>query len=117
MTKRRIEPILWLLFSGGGALTAMFLPIMVLLFGLAIPLGWVTRPDHEHLLAVTSHPLTLLFLLALLVLALVHSAHRFRYTLYDGLQLKQLKGTIAVLCYGAAVLGSVASVLVLSTLA
>jgi fumarate reductase subunit D len=117
MTKRRIEPIVWLLFSGGGALTAMFLPILMLLFGLAVPLGWIARPDHEHLLAVTSHPLTLLFLLALLTLALFHSAHRLRYTLYDGLQLKQLKRPIAVLCYGTAVLGSVASVLVLLTLA
>ena len=117
MTRRRIEPIVWLLFSGGGALTAMFLPILVLLFGLAIPLGWIARPTHEHLLAVTGHPLTLLFLLALFTLALVHSAHRFRYTLYDGLQLKHLKQPIAVLCYGTAVLGSFASVLVLWTLA
>jgi succinate dehydrogenase subunit D len=117
MTRRRIEPIVWLLFSAGGALTAMFLPVLMLLFGLAIPLGWVSRPDRDHLLAVTSHPATLLFLMVLFILALVHSAHRFRYTLYDGLQLKQLKGPIAVLCYGTAVLGSVASALVLWTLA
>ncbi len=39
---------------------------------------------------------------------LVHSAHRFRYTLYDGLQIKK-KRTVAVLCYGAAIVGSVAA--------
>ena len=39
MTKRHIEPILWLLFSAGGVAAAVFLPILVVLFGLAIPLG------------------------------------------------------------------------------
>jgi fumarate reductase subunit D len=117
MTKRRIEPILWLLFSGGGVLAAVFLPILVLLFGLAFPLGWVTPPDHAHLLGVASHPLTLLFLFVLFVLLLSHWAHRFRYTLYDGLQLKRLRAPIAVLCYGGAVLGSLASLLVLWTVA
>ena len=42
---------------------------------------------------------------------LVHSAHRFRYTLYDGLQVK-LKRTTAALCYGAAALGAVAAVVI-----
>jgi fumarate reductase subunit D len=90
----------------------VFLPSLALLFGLAFPLGWISRPDHEHLLAVVGHPLTLVFLLGLFVLLLVHSAHRFRYTLYDGLQVK-MKRTVAVLCYGAAVVGSVAAVAVL----
>ena len=77
------------MFSGGGVMAAVFLPILVLLFALAFPLEWVSRPDHEHLLAVVSHPLTRLFLLGMFVVLLVHSAHRFRYTLYDGLQIKQ----------------------------
>jgi fumarate reductase subunit D len=112
MTRRRVEPLVWLMFSGGGVLAAVFLPSLALLFGLAFPLGWISRPDHEHLLAVVGHPLTLVFLLGLFVLLLVHSAHRFRYTLYDGLQVK-MKRTVAVLCYGAAVVGSVAAVAVL----
>jgi fumarate reductase subunit D len=52
--------------------------------------------------------LTFVVLLGLFVLMLVHSAHRFRYTLYDGLQIKK-KRTVAVLCYGAALAGSVAA--------
>ena len=66
---------------------AVFLPILVVLFGLAIPLGWV-RPDYDHLHAVVSHWLTRLVLLGLLVVMLFHAAHRFRFTLYDGLQLR-----------------------------
>jgi fumarate reductase subunit D len=112
MTRRRVEPLVWLMFSAGGVLAAVFLPSLILLFGLAFPLGWLDPPDHQHLLAVISHPLTLVVLLGLFVLTLVHSAHRFRYTLYDGLQIKK-KRTVAVLCYGGAVVGSVAAVAVL----
>jgi fumarate reductase subunit D len=112
MSRRRVEPIVWLLFSGGGVLAAVFLPSLAFLFGLALPLGWLDRPDHEHLLAVISHPVTLVVLLGLFVLMLVHSAHRFRFTLYDGLQIKA-KRTVGVLCYGAAIVGSVATLAVL----
>jgi fumarate reductase subunit D len=112
MTKRRAEPFVWLMFSGGGVLAAVFLPVLAFLFALAYPLGWLSPPDHAHLRAVVGHPLTVLFLLGFFVLLLVHSAHRFRYTLYDGLQLKR-RALIAVLCYGGAVLGTVASLVVL----
>ncbi|WP_245916368.1 fumarate reductase subunit FrdD [Nocardioides gansuensis] len=110
--KRRIEPLVWLMFSGGGVMAAVFLPVLVFLFALAFPLGWISPPDHDHLLAVVGHPVTFLFLLGMFVVLLVHSAHRFRYTLYDGLQLKR-KRMVAVLCYGAAVVGSIAAVVVL----
>ena len=111
MSRRRVEPLVWLMFSAGGVLAAVALPIMVFLFGLAIPLGWI-NPDYAHLRTVVGHPLTFVVLLGAFVLTLVHSAHRFRYTLYDGLQVKK-KRTVAVLCYGAAVVGSVAAVAVL----
>lgn len=116
MTRRRAEPVLWLLFSGGGVVAAVFLPVLVLLFGLAFPLGWLTPPEHTHLLAAARHPLTIVFLLGLCVLALFHFAHRFRYTLHHGLQLRRLRRPIAVACYGSAVLGSLASAWVLLTL-
>jgi fumarate reductase subunit D len=112
MSRRRVEPLVWLMFSAGGVLAAVFLPGLILLFGLAFPLGWLDPPGYDHLRAVAGHPLTLVVLLGLFVLMLVHSAHRFRYTLYDGLQIKR-KRTVAVLCYGAAVVGSVAALAVL----
>ena len=87
MTRRRVEPLVWLMFSAGGVLAAVFLPILAILFGLAFPLEWADPPDYQH-------------------------AHRFRYTLYDGLQIKH-KRTVAVLCYGTAVVGSAATLAVL----
>jgi len=38
---------------------------------------------------------------------LFHWAHRFRYTLYDGLQIKHLNEVIFFCCYGGAILGTV----------
>jgi fumarate reductase subunit D len=107
MAKRSLEPFLWLLFSAGGVLAALLLPILLLLFGLAFPLGWLDPPGHEHLLAVLRHPLTRAVVFLLCMLSLFHWAHRFRYTLYDGLQIKHLNELINLFCYGGAVVGSV----------
>src|ERR671937_49676 len=109
MATRSPEPLLWLLFSAGGVLAALLIPVLLLLFGLAFPLGWLAPPDHAHLLAVLRHPLTRLALFLLCVLGLFHWAHRFRYTLYDGLQIKHLNEVINLLCYGGAIAGSVAA--------
>jgi fumarate reductase subunit D len=109
MAKPSIEPFLWLLFSAGGVLAALLIPVLVFLFGLAFPLGWIAPPGHEHLLAVLRHPVARLVVFLLCALSLFHWAHRFRYTLYDGLQIKHLNELVNILCYGGAVVGSVAA--------
>src|SRR6266446_3595036 len=106
MHKRSNEPFLWLLFSAGGVVSAMLMPIYLLLFGLAFLLGWLGAPSHDKLLALVRHPVTRIFLLVFCSLPLFHWAHRFRFTLYDGLQIKHLNELINTLCYGGAVLGT-----------
>lgn len=113
MAKRPIEPLLWLLFSAGGVLSALLMPILVFLFGVAFPLGWLSPPTHHHLLAVFAHPVVRIVLFTVCVLSLFHWAHRFRYTLYDGLQIKHLNEVINTLCYGGAIVGSLAAAYVL----
>ena len=109
--KVHAEPVLWLGFSAGGVVASMLLPVMILLFGLALPLGWVDI-DYQHLLAVIGHPVTVVLLAIAMIAMLVHAGHRFRYTLYDGLQVKH-RGLVAVICYGLAVIGSIAAVVIL----
>ena len=106
MARRSLEPVLWLLFSAGGVVSALVLPILVLLLGVAFPLGWLATPGYEHLSSVVRHPITRLALLGICVLSLFHAAHRFRFTLYDGLQIKHLNELINTFCYGAAIAGS-----------
>ena len=107
MAKRSDEPLLWALFSAGGAVAALLIPILLLLYGLVFPLGVLEPPSYESALALLRHPLTRLVLFALCVLSLFHWAHRFRYTLYDGLQIKHLNEVIFAFCYGGAVGGTV----------
>jgi fumarate reductase subunit D len=104
---RSNEPLLWLLFSAGGVVAAMLIPIHLFLFGLAFPLGWLNGPSYQRLLELVTHPITRLYLFVLCTLSLFHWAHRFRYTLYDGLQIKHLNELINTFCYGGAVLGTV----------
>jgi len=111
--KPRLAPIQWLLFSAGGVVAAIMIPVLLLMFGVLFPLNIVAPPDYAHLLAVITHPLTRLVLFGTCVLSLCHWAHRFKYTLYDGLQLHRLHGPINALCYGGAILGSAVAGLIL----
>jgi fumarate reductase subunit D len=106
---RTPTPPLWLLFSAGGTVAALFYPFHVFLTGLGLPLGWLPDPGHGALRALVAHPLARLYLFVLISLPLFHWAHRFRYTLYDGLQIKHLTLLIVVLCYGTALAGTVAA--------
>ena len=114
--KRSNEPFLWLLFSAGGVVAALLIPIQLFLFGVAFPLGWLDGPSYQSLLDLVRHPLARLYLLVLCTLPLFHWAHRFRFTLYDGLQIKHLNHLIDVFCYGGAALGTVAAAYLLWTI-
>ena len=103
MVRRSLEPVLWLTFSAGGVVSALVLPSLVFLLGIAFPLSWLAAPSHEHVFRIVSHPLTRIALFGICVLSLFHAAHRFRFTLYDGLQIKHLNEMIGLFCYGGAI--------------
>jgi len=101
------EPFWWALFGAGGVVSAMIMPVLILLIGLAIPLGWVEAPEYQSMHTLLASPLTRLLLFGFITLCLFHWAHRFRFTLYDGLQLKHLESLIVVLTYGSAILTTI----------
>ena len=105
--KKSNDPFFWTLFGAGGALSALLIPAFLFLIGIATPLGWVEGPAYASVKMVLLHPLARIVAFFLVSLSLFHWAHRFRFTLYDGLQLKHLFQLIAVICYGSALLGSV----------
>jgi fumarate reductase subunit D len=110
MKKRPLEPLLWLAFSAGGVISAFLAPALLFLFALAFPLGWLVAPDYAQALAVFGHPVARAGIIVLCSLSLFHWAHRFRYTLYDGLQIKHLNELVNTICYGGAIIGSILSV-------
>jgi len=87
-------------------IAALMVPVLLFLFGLAFPLGWVKAPGYGSLLKLVAHPLARLALFVVCSLSLFHGAHRFRFTLYDGLQIKHLNELIAFFCYGGALVGT-----------
>ncbi len=101
--KRPKEPFFWTLFSAGGVVAAMLFPVHLFLFVLAFPLGWIEPPAYDSLIALVAYPLARLYLFIFCSLPLFHWAHRFRYTLYDGLQIKHLNELVNVFCYGGAI--------------
>lgn len=102
MEKTSNEAFFWTLFSAGGVVAALFIPIYLLLFFVAAPLGLIEAPTYDRLMALARMPIVKLFLFIMCSLPLFHWAHRFRYTLYDGLQVKHLNEFIFTLCYGGA---------------
>ena len=113
----RLTPFLWILFSLGGTIAAFLFPVHLFLGALAFPLGWLDAPSYEALRGLVQHPVVRLYLFVVISLPLFHWAHRFRYTLYDGLQLYHLTALIAVLCYGAALVGTAVAAYTLWNLA
>lgn len=101
------EPFWWALFLAGAGMIGLFLPILIVGFGIALPLGLlpvepVGAPRLAYLLA---QPLVRLFLFVVGSLTFFHWAHRFRYLLFD-LGIRSGRGAVAILCYGTAILGT-----------
>ena len=111
---RSNEPMMWALFSSGGMIAALTFPAIVMILWIAVPLGWVELPASQ--LAGRMSPwIVRAVVFAIVSLALFHWAHRFRYTLYDGLQLSHLYGLIATICYGGATVLTLVAAYVLFT--
>lgn len=106
MPRKSNDAFFWMLFSTGGTIAALLVPIHLFLFGLAFPLGWVDGPNYAQLMQLLRLPLVRIYLFLLCSLALFHWAHRFRFTLYDGLQVKHLNEVIFTFCYGGALTGT-----------
>ena len=105
------EPIFWLPFSGGAMLAGFVMPILIVIFGLAIPLGMLPPPSYGMLRSLFDNVLTKIVIVGFVTLCLLHAAHRLRFALVD-LGLHGGRELVAVLLYGGAIAGAVWSGLV-----
>jgi fumarate reductase subunit D len=114
---RSTKPLWWLLFAAGGMVAALLIPVHVALIGIALPAGWARDAfAYDRVLALASHPLSRLYLFVLISLSFFHWAHRFLYTLAEGLHLKTSWLPLPVACYGSAIAGTVLTAIVLARL-
>ena len=108
------EPIWWSLFSAGGMVAAMLLPILIIITGILVPFGLggndLLNFERIHTAVSQNYPVKLI-LFIVITLPLFHWAHRFRFTLVD-VGLKSVSTLISVLCYGSAIAGTIVSVII-----
>jgi len=108
------EPIWWSLFSAGGMVAAMVLPILIVITGILVPFGLAGEDplNFERIhSAVSQKDSVKLVLFIVITLPFFHWAHRFRFTLID-VGLKSVSTLISVLCYGGAIAGTIILVVI-----
>jgi fumarate reductase subunit D len=109
----------WFMFANGGVITALLMPVHVLVQGILGPLGIVPVVDRHYdtWVNVLGNPLVKLYLLVLIGFAFFHFAHRLRYLLVD-LGVPAAKSVPAqVVFYGGAILIGLLTIYVLLTTA
>ncbi len=77
---RSNEPAVWLLFGAGGAISAVFFPVLVLILGFLLPFGLVS-PDN--IIAFAHTWIGKLAILALLIFPAWCGMHRIHLGLHD----------------------------------
>jgi len=107
----KLEPVIWALFGGGMMVGGLLLPGFIFVLGIAAPLGFAPESvsSFAHLHALASHPIGRLVFLAAIALPLWGGAHHVRHVWIDLGGLKS-DGLVGGLCYGVALLGSVAAI-------
>ena len=108
--KRSHAPVFWSLFGAGGMLSALIGAMLVFITGIAVPLGIVLPRDtmsYPRILAFVHHWAGKGFVFLVVTLFLWHGAHRIFHSLHD-LGVRTGGGAKAI-CYGAALLGTVAA--------
>ena len=109
----------WFLFSQGGVIAALLIPVHVLVQGILGSLGIVPVVDRHYdtWVRVLGNPLVKLYLLVLIAVPFFHFAHRLRYLLVDfGVPAAKSLPAQAVF-YGGAVLVTIVTIYVLLTTA
>ena len=122
-TKVRKRPALdhlffWFMFANGGVVTALFVPVHVLVQGILGPLRIVPVADQHYdtWIQVLGNPLVKLYLLVLILFAFFHFAHRTRYLLMDlGVHAAKTLPAQAIFYGGAVVVTLVAAWILLTT--
>jgi fumarate reductase subunit D len=107
----------WFLFANGGGLTALVLPVHILVQGILGPLKIVPVVDRHYdtWTSVLGNPIVKLYLLVLISLAFFHFAHRLRYFLVD-VGVPAAKSVPAqVIFYGGAVVVTLVTIWILLT--
>jgi len=109
----------WFMFSQGGVLAALLIPVHIVVQGILGPLGVVKVVDRHYdtWISILGNPIVKLYLLVLISLPFFHFAHRLRYLLVDLVVPAAKSFPAQVVFYGAAILVTLVTIWVLLTTA
>src|SRR5207253_9250535 len=105
MAKQSNEAVLWSLFSAGGVVAALLIPVHLFLFARAFPLGWLRPPSYEHMMMLLRMPWVRIYHFLRCSVSLFLRDHRLRSRMYDGVLQWQLHELIFTSCTVCAVSG------------
>ncbi len=114
MKGRSSEALWWSLFSAGGVIAALFIPVMIGITGIAGGVGWdtaITALSHgdKGIGDLLRHGVVRVAIGLIIGLSAVHAAHRIRHLLIDihvpvdhrALAVASYAGAVAIAAAGA----------------
>ena len=107
----KTEPFWWGMFSLGGVVAALFVPIHIIMVGFLS----AEAVGYHQMVALVGNPLIKLYLFTLVSLPLFHAAHRLRFALKD-MGLKAQGQILGMVLYSGAILGTVVAAIILAGL-
>ncbi len=108
------EAFWWSLFSAGGVMAALFLPVMIFVTGFVLPfmMGEDVESQQDRMVSLVTFWPVRIALFGVILLSSFHCAHRIRHVLMD-FGLRWAGVALMICCYGAAAGGAVAAGLIL----
>ena len=102
------------MFSAGGVMAALFIPAIVLTTGFLLPTedATVAAERYQQLNGAAGWWPVKIVLFGVISLSMFHCAHRIRHTLMD-LGLRAFTGLLMLICYIAALAGTVVCSIIL----
>lgn len=97
------EPFFWAIFSAGGVIIALLMPVLIVITGFIIPAEEI---EFSRLEDVFGNRLIRLIVLGVSFVTFFHAAHRIRHTLKD-LGLRRISKLISAGSYLIAVAGTI----------
>ena len=108
------EAFWWSLFSAGGVMAALFLPVMIFVTGFVLPfmMGEDVEAQRVQMLSLVTFWPVRIALFGVIFLSFFHCAHRIRHVLMD-FGMRWAGVALMICCYSGALAGTLAAGLIL----
>ena len=77
----KLEPLLWGVFSAGGTIAALVLPVHIFLNNVAPQLGWISADivSYKSMANLLGHPLVKIYIIFTFIMMFYYAVHRFSF--------------------------------------